>query len=114
MSIQATSDVWTDTENLPLHRTEATHLPVKLRPPLAKPFSSELEGTNPVVRLIILPRAPRIRALVLGVVTVNKVLHDGTTLEQVDRLAVREGVRQGRNTSIGVDLEEPGLLSSQT
>ena len=44
------------------------------------------------------------------VVAVDKVLHDGAALEQVDGLAVCERIRQGRNASVGVDLEKPWLL----
>ena len=66
--------------------------------------------TNPIIGLVVLPRPAGVRQLVVRVVAVNEILHDGTALEQVDRLAISEGVRYGRNASIGVDLEEPGLL----
>lgn len=51
-----------------------------------------------------------IRDLVLRVIAINKILHDGPTLEQADGSPVREGVRQSRDTPIGVDLQEPRLL----
>jgi hypothetical protein len=47
---------------------------------------------------------------VVGIVALDEVLHDGARLEQVDGLAVGEGVGQGGNAAIGVDGEEPGLF----
>lgn len=44
------------------------------------------------------------------VVFINEVLHDGTALKQTDLLAIRNGIRQSRDTAIGVDLKEPWLL----
>lgn len=44
------------------------------------------------------------------VVPVDQVLQDGTALEYADLLAVGEGIRDGGNATIGVDLEEPRLL----
>jgi hypothetical protein len=52
----------------------------------------------------------RVRDLVVLVIAINKVLEDGTALEDADGLAVGELVSNGRNAAIGVDLEEPGLL----
>lgn len=44
------------------------------------------------------------------VVLLDQVLLDAPGLEEVDGLAVREGVRQGGDTAVGVDGQEPGLL----
>lgn len=48
----------------------------------------------------------------VGIISVDEILHDGAALEQADLLAIGEGVRQGWNTPIGVDVEEPLLLLS--
>lgn len=65
---------------------------------------------QPVVHLIPLPRALGIANLVLGIIPLDQVLHDASRLEEVDRLSVGEFISQGRNASIGVNLEEPRLL----
>ena len=46
----------------------------------------------------------------LGVIAVDEVLQDGTALENTDGLAVGEGVGQGGDAAVGVDLEKPRLL----
>jgi vesicle coat complex subunit len=60
--------------------------------------------------LDILPGSSWVADLVLGIVAINKVLHDASTLEQSDRLAIRERVGQGGDAAIGVDGEEPRFL----
>jgi hypothetical protein len=51
-----------------------------------------------------------VRHLVLRVVAVDQVLHDGAALKQADGRPVGEGVGQRGDAAVGVDLEEPGLL----
>lgn len=67
---------------------------------------------QPVVRLIVLARSLRVRDLVLGVVALNKVLHDAARFEQVDGFAIGKLVGQSRNAAIGVDGKEPVFLLS--
>lgn len=70
----------------------------------------ELEITHPVVHFIVLPRPKWIGDLVLGVISISQVLHDRTTLEDSNGLAIGESVCDGRDTAVGVDLQEPGLF----
>ena len=49
----------------------------------------------------------------VGVIAVDEILHDRTTLEQADGASVGKGVRQGGNASVGVDVEEPWLLKER-
>jgi hypothetical protein len=51
---------------------------------------------------------------VVLVITVDKILHDGSAFKESNGLPVREGVCEGRNSSIGVDLEKPGFLPMNT
>lgn len=71
---------------------------------------SERYKTHPVVHLPVLSRAVGVGDLVVLVVAVHEVLHDGGALKQPDGLAVLEDVREGRDAAVGVDLEEPWLL----
>lgn len=64
----------------------------------------------PVIDLPMLPRAVGVRDLVVLVISVHKVLHDGGTLKKPNGLAIFKGVRQGGDAAIGVDLQEPRLL----
>jgi hypothetical protein len=57
-----------------------------------------------------LPRSLGIADLVLGIILLCEVLHDAAGFEEVDRLAIAEGVGQGRDAAVGVDSEEPGLF----
>lgn len=52
----------------------------------------------------------RIRNLVVLVVAVNEILQNSTALKDADLLAVGELVSEGGDATVGVDLEEPGLL----
>jgi hypothetical protein len=65
---------------------------------------------QPVVHLVVLPRAFGEADFVLCVVALNEVLHDATALEEIDSLAISEGVGQSWDSSIGVDGSEPGLF----
>jgi len=58
---------------------------------LHRPNASILEE-QPIVHLIPLPRALRKADLVLRIVALYQVLHDASGLEEVDGLAVGEGV----------------------
>lgn len=78
---------------LPLHRTH-----------------TRIQEEQPVVHLIVLSRALRVRDLVLGIILVDEVLLDAATLEQADLFPVGEGVGEGGDTAVGVDLEEPRLF----
>jgi hypothetical protein len=60
--------------------------------------------------LIPLPRSPRETDLVLRVIAINQVLHDASRLEEIDRVAIGEGVGQGGNAAIGINRTEPGLF----
>ena len=51
-----------------------------------------------------------VRKLVFLVVAVDKVLQDRAALKDADLLAVLKSVSDGRDASVGVDLEEPGRL----
>ncbi len=63
--------------------------------------------TYPAVGLIELLGPVRIRDLVVDIVPVDQVLHDGTGLEELDAGPVRHDIGQGRYASVGVDLHEP-------
>ena len=65
---------------------------------------------QPVVHLVPFTATLGVRNLVLGIVALNKVQHDASRLEQVDRLTVGELVSHCRNSAIGVDGEEPVFL----
>lgn len=65
---------------------------------------------EPIVHLIVLSCAGSVADLVILVVARDQILHDGARLEEIDRLAVGEGVRQGGDASIGIHGEEPRLL----
>jgi hypothetical protein len=47
---------------------------------------------------------------VLGVILLRKILQDASGFEQVDGLAIREGVCQSRNAAIGIDFKKPGFF----
>lgn len=79
---------------LALHGSEAAHLP-----------------HQPVGGLPVLARAGGVGHLVVLVVAVDEVLQDAAALEDADGLAVIERVCESRDAAVGVDLEEPGLLS---
>jgi hypothetical protein len=51
--------------------------------------------------------------LVVWVVLRDEVLQDATGLKQTDLLAVAEGVRQGGDAAVGVDLEKPAATRGQ-
>lgn len=70
----------------------------------------DVTETYPVVHLPVLPRAVGVGDLVVLVVAVHEVLHDGGAFEQPDGLAVLEDICEGRDAAVGVDLEEPWLL----
>jgi hypothetical protein len=76
---------------------------------LHRPNSSILEE-QPVVHLVPLPGTPGEADLVLGVITVNQVLHYAPGLEEVDGLAIREGIGKCWDAAIGVDGAEPWLF----
>lgn len=46
----------------------------------------------------------------VAVVASDEVLHDGAGLEEGDGRPIGEGIGEGRDTPIGVQGEEPGLL----
>ena len=79
--------------SLPLHGAQTAHLP-----------------EEPALGLVVLLAALRVRDLVVFIVALDKVLHDGARLEQRDGRAVLELVGQSRDAAVGVDLEEPWLL----
>ncbi|TLD10659.1 hypothetical protein PgNI_05816 [Pyricularia grisea] len=78
---------------LTLHGTKAAHLPVE-----------------PVLDLVVLSGTVGVRHLVLRVITVHEVLHDGGALKQVDGLAIGKSVGQCWDATVGVDVKKPLLL----
>lgn len=46
----------------------------------------------------------------LGIISIDEVLLNATTFEQIDLLPIRECVGQSRNSSIRVYLKKPGFL----
>ena len=79
--------------SLPLHGTQAAHLP-----------------EQPALRLVVLLAALRVRDLVVLVVALDEVLHDGAGLEERNGRAVLELVGKGGDAAVGVDFEEPRLF----
>ena len=70
----------------------------------------EVKLSHPVVGFVVFSRAMRIRDLVVLVVPVDQVLHDGAALKEADAASIVEVVRQGGNPPIGIDFGKPGLL----
>jgi len=62
------------------------------------------------VHLIPLARSLRIADLVVRIILLDEVLHDGARLEEIDSLAISEGIRQGWNATIGIYGKEPGFF----
>ena len=52
----------------------------------------------------------RIADLMICVISLDQVLHDGTGLEEMNGFAICEGIRQCRYATIRIDLEKPWLL----
>lgn len=71
---------------------------------------TRIHEVHPVVHLVALPAALGEADQVLGIVLLDEVLHDAPRLEQPDRLAIVECVRQRGNAAVGVDVEKPGLF----
>lgn len=76
---------------------------------LHRPDSGVLKE-EPVVSLVVFLRAADVADLVVFVVLVDQVLSDTAGLEHGDGPAAVEGVGNGGDAAIGVDLEEPRLL----
>lgn len=68
---------------------------------------------EPVGHLVVFARALGEGDLVVWVVLLGEILQDATRLEQTDLLAVTEGVGQGGDTAVGVDLEKPAAIGGQ-
>ena len=66
--------------------------------------------TYPANRLPVLLGAIRIRDLVILVVRSDDIQEDSTTFKDLDLAAVLVLISEGRNATVGVDLEEPGFL----
>ena len=49
--------------------------------------------------------------LVIRIVAVDKIFHNTSRLEEVDSLAISEGICERRNSSIGVNFQELSLVS---
>ncbi len=67
---------------------------------------------EPVGHLVVFTRARGKADTVVTVVLLDQILEDAAGLEDADRLAVGEGVGDGRDAPVRVDLEEPRLLLS--
>jgi hypothetical protein len=76
---------------------------------LHRPQARILEK-KPIVHLVFLARATRVGDLVVRVILINEVLEDRTGFEEVDGLAIGEGVGQSGNAAIRVNSEEPRLF----
>ena len=83
--------------------------PAYVRLTLHWTYTSVLEE-QPIIHLLCLARAARVRDLVIRVILLDKILQDASGFEQTDLLTVREGVRNGRDATIRIDFQEPGLL----
>ena len=47
---------------------------------------------------------------VILVISLNEILHDRTTLEHTNLLAIGESIRQSGNASVGIDIQKPLFL----
>lgn len=65
---------------------------------------------EPVVDFVGFTRSLGETDLVLRVVAFNQILHNTSRFEEVDGLAIGEGISQGRNATIGIDGAEPWLF----
>lgn len=52
----------------------------------------------------------RIRDLVIRVIFGNQIQENSTTLENLDLITILVLVSEGGNTTVGVDVQEPGFL----
>lgn len=69
-----------------------------------------IQKEEPVVDLVAFTGAFGIGDLMFRVVLLNQVLHDATGLKKTNCSAVGERICQSRDSSIGIDLEEPWFL----
>lgn len=69
-----------------------------------------VEEEEPVVDLVRLTRALGVADEVIFIVLLNEILHDRAGLEEPNCLTIFEGVRQSRDSTVGVDFEKPRLF----
>ena len=72
--------------------------------------NASVQKVHPIIGFIRFSSASWVANLVLGIIFLNQVLHDRSRLEKVNSFTTIKGIGQSRDTSIGVDLKEPGLL----
>ena len=65
---------------------------------------------HPVVTLVILPTALCETDLVVLIVLLSQIHQYTPALEQTNCLSIVEGVREGGDAAVWVDLEEPGFF----
>lgn len=46
----------------------------------------------------------------LAIIPIDEVLHNAPALENANRLAIGELIRQSRDAAVGIDLQEPGFF----
>ncbi len=73
---------------------------------------SRILEEDPVVHLVVLSGALRIRDLVLSIILLCKVLEDAARFKQAYLLPIRECIRYGWDSSIGIDFKEPRFFLS--
>ena len=70
----------------------------------------DVYAAHPASHLPILLRASWVRYLVVRIVSVHKVLQDGTAFPYIKVMTVLVFIRNGGNAAVRVDLEEPRLF----
>jgi len=69
-----------------------------------------IQKEQPIVHLIVLPRAPRKTDLIILIILIHQILLDTAALKQPYSLAITERIRQSWDSPIGVDFKEPWLF----
>ena len=65
---------------------------------------------QPIVHFIPLSCSLGKADLVLGIIPLDKIVHDRPRFKQVNGFPISKRVRQRRDTPVGVDVEKPWLL----
>lgn len=71
---------------------------------------TRVKEEQPIVHIIRFSRAFWIANEMLGIVLLDKILHDGTRLEKADLSAIRKGVGKAWDSSIRVHFVKKPLL----
>lgn len=88
-----TSQLTSKMVRLPLHRS-----------------NTSVHEEKPARHFYSLPRSLFVAQLVLGIISVDQILHDTPTFKNTNHFPVRESVGKSRDAAIGIDIQEPLFL----